>query len=308
MPDSSPHSKRSGFTLVELLVVIAIIGVLIALLLPAVQQAREAARRMECSNKLKQIGLALHNYHDTHGALPPGWIQRGGGGKANYGWAVNILPFVEQTALYNELDPGRIPLRQRYKSSATADDKRLLQTPIEAYRCPSDVTGDLNDLVSFGNTNHFDIATSNYVGILGRTSASKAKPADGIFFGNSFIQFRDILDGTSNTLMVSERDGGPSEASGYTFMAAVWAGVGRNSAIGYKGVARTTARIGGFNVDWGAAGNTNNLGKSISSLHPGGANALLCDASVRFLPETVDVDNVLTPLAERADGNVFEMP
>jgi len=301
---------RRGFTLVELLVVIAIIGVLIALLLPAVQQAREAARRMQCTNNLKQIGLSLHNYHDAFLALPPGWIYRGGGGKANYGWAVNILPFMEQGALYDQLKPGEIPLYDRYTSSASAQDKRLLQTTIEGYRCPSDVTGDLNDIEDFGSTNHFDLATSNYVGNHGITGNHKQKEGEGIFYGNSFLKFRDILDGTSNTLMVAERDGGPSQAGGDTFKAAVWAGVGKNNSLNSEAIARTVGRLkkAGLNVDSTAAGSANNMGKSVSSLHPGGVNGVMCDGSVRFIPETADQETVLEPLADRQDGLVFTLP
>lgn len=301
--------KRNGFTLVELLVVIAIIGVLVALLLPAVQQAREAARRMQCTNNMKQIGLALHNYHDTFNALPPAYLYRGPGGSANYGWAVNILPFIEQTALYDTLDPGRIPLYERYTASATAADKALLQTPIDAYRCPSDVTGKLNNKMKFGPTEHFQIATSNYVCNLGTTATQGLVVSDGVFYGNSFLGLKDMIDGTSNTLFVGERDGGPSKDPNSNFGAAVWAGVGRNSSIGWESVGRTGLR-GGFtvNFDYAFAGAPQNMGKGMSSLHPGGMNILLCDASVRFLPETADKNSVIIPLVRREDGVVFTLP
>ena len=103
------HNPR-GFTLIELLVVIAIIGVLIALLLPAVQAAREAARRAQCANNLKQIGLALHNYHDAHGVLPPGYVYQPGYATGGFGWASMILPYMEQTPLFNadQLQPARL--------------------------------------------------------------------------------------------------------------------------------------------------------------------------------------------------------
>lgn len=304
---------RSGFTLVELLVVIAIIGVLIALLLPAVQQAREAARRSQCTNNMKQIGLAIHNYHDTYNAFPAGWINRGSNGNPMYGWSVAILSFIEQGALYDALNPGQVPLVSRYNSSFTAVDQELLQTPIDGYRCPSDVTGDTNDLVNFGNTNHFPVATSNYVGNagvdpanVGAAGTTGIPDSGGIFFGNSFLGFNNIVDGTTNTLMVAERDGGPSATAGYTYEAAVWPGVGRNNAGSNYGIPRTLLRAGFLiNHDYGSS---NNRGKGMSSLHPGGLNILLCDASVRFLPETTDRVGIVQPLSLRQDGTIFTLP
>ncbi|UUO07366.1 DUF1559 domain-containing protein [Blastopirellula sp. J2-11] len=302
-----PTKPRRGFTLVELLVVIAIIGVLIALLLPAVQQAREAARRMQCINNLKQIGLAMHNYHDTYNSLPPGWLRRGDTNDPQYGWGTNLLPQIEQGALYDQLSPGEIRLRERYTSSATDTDKALLQTVIKGYRCPSDVTGDLNDRVDFGVNDHFDIATSNYVCNLGYDAVTNSTAGDGMFYGSSYLGLRDVLDGTSNTLLVGERDGGPSYSDpDYPFGAAVWAGVGRSGSGSENGVSRTGARVGFIiNHDYG---DSVNRGKGMSSLHPGGINILLCDASARFLTETADRTNVVIPLGKRADGTVFELP
>jgi len=295
-----------GFTLVELLVVIAIIGVLIALLLPAVQQAREAARRMQCTNNLKQVGLALHNYHDTYNALPAAWIRRNSSNDPKYGWAVSLLPFIEQSALYDQLDPGKVPLRDRYSSSATAADQALLQTPIDGYRCPSDVTGALNDKQVFGATDHFDIATANYVCSIGNASVTDDIDGRGVFFGNSYLGFEAITDGLSNTLMISERDGGNSSVANGTFKAAVWAGVGRDNNNGAAFVARTTGRTTfPINHDYGTG---NNAGKGFSSLHPGGVNMLLCDGSVRFIAETTDQANVVVPLSRRNDGETFELP
>lgn len=299
--------KIDGFTLVELLVVIAIIGVLIALLLPAVQQAREAARRMQCTNNLKQLGIALHNYHDTYNALPAAWIRRHASGDPKYGWASMLLPFIEQTALYDQLEPGRIALKDRFKASATDTDKSLLQTPINGYRCPSDVTGKLNDKEAFG-ADHFDIATANYVcSISYYDSVTNGTDGDAAFFGNSFLGFEAITDGLSNTLMISERDGANSRVvSGANYKAAVWAGVGRGNGNGAAYVGRTTGRAHfPLNHDYGSGANA---GKGFSSLHPGGVNMLLCDGSVRSVAETVDLDNVMLPLARRNDGLAFELP
>ena len=297
-----------AFTLVELLVVIAIIGVLIALLLPAVQQAREAARRMQCSNNLKQIGLGLHNYHDTYLKLPAGYIRDTADTLPSYGWGTSILPFIEQGALYDALSPGNPPLKLLYTSSATNEVKALLQTSIDGYRCPSDVSPDINNLRTFAATNHFDIATSNYVAYGGATGGpantlTNAADGGGMFFGDSFLSFRDITDGTTNTLFVGERDGGPA-AGGRNFRAAVWAGVGQRASAGY--VYRTLAH-GSFriNQDYAAANQSDNLGKGVSSLHPGGVQVLLGDGSVRFLQETINHNDTYQNLILRSDGEVL---
>lgn len=302
------HTKKisKGFTLVELLVVIAIIGVLIALLLPAVQQAREAARRMSCSNNMKQIGIALHNYHDTYHALPAGYLYRGGNGKCNYGWAVAIMPFVEQQNFYDKLDPGRIPLYQRYTSSATATDKALLQQQLEAYICPSDSAPKLAKSQKFSSSDLFDVAVSNYVGCAGWSNTPdypvKDKDAGGLLWGNSFLGFSDILDGTTNTLLVSEREYPRGRA-------ATWLGAGKNDSYGNNATLRTIYRAAfTMNFDYAAAGSPENAGKGWSSLHPGGVMTLTADASVHFLSETTDKNNVLKLLSLRDDSKVFKAP
>lgn len=297
---------NKGFTLVELLVVIAIIGVLIALLLPAVQQAREAARRMSCSNNMKQIGIALHNYHDTYRAFPAGYLYRGGNGKCNYGWAVAILPFVEQQNFYDQLNPGKIPLYQRYNGSSTAADKALLQHRLEAFICPSDAGPDLAKSQQFSSTDHFDVAVANYIGCAGWSNTPhypvKNQDAGGLLWGNSFLNFADIIDGTSNTLMVAEREYPKGRA-------ATWLGAGKNDSYGNQATLRTLFRAAfTMNFDYAAAGQPQNAGKGWSSLHPGGVMSLTADASVHFIPETTNKNNVLRPLSLREDGNVFESP
>lgn len=312
---SSTTLRRPGFTLVELLVVIAIIGVLIALLLPAVQQAREAARRMQCNNNLKQIGLALHNYHDTFGCLPAGYhdVDYAYRLEPIYGWAVSILPFLELNNLFEELDPNHIPLRARYHSGYTSDDQRLLQTRIDAYRCPSDIAGDTHAFV-FGATDHFYPGTSNYVayGGAGDTTVTLRdnNDAHGTFFGGSYLKFRDITDGTSNTFFVGERDAskvGPS-SSGHTtnFGAAVWAGVASrtNSHRPYRTLTHAVYRP---NHDYVAAlDDESNIynGRGVSSLHPGGVNVLLGDGSVQFVSETIEHYYTYRYMVWRNDGNV----
>src|SRR5262245_45950852 len=147
MKGRSMRSRRPAFTLIELLVVIAIIAVLIALLLPAVQQAREAARRTQCKNNLKQIGLAYHNYHDTHNCLPPQGETNGFVDSASmnvtpkpvWGWSTYVLPFIDQAPLFNQLNPGPTSLTAAVQSNTLYP---LVQTMLPVYRCPSD-TGQL---------------------------------------------------------------------------------------------------------------------------------------------------------------------
>jgi prepilin-type N-terminal cleavage/methylation domain-containing protein len=197
--------ESRGFTLVELLVVIAIIGILIALLLPAVQAAREAARRSQCTNNLKQIGLALHNYHDTFKSLPSGCVSKVVNGTTSntaWGWPALILPQLEQQPLYDAIKPGHQSLWATVGDPAL---KPLMQQPISALLCPSDTAPKLND---DRKINGVSVAVSNYLG----NNSSEAlfltpAPADiaGLFVENRAVRFADILDGLSNTFAVGER-------------------------------------------------------------------------------------------------------
>ncbi len=197
-------SSARGFTLVELLVVIAIIGILIGLLLPAVQSAREAARRMQCTNNLKQLGLAMHNYHDVVKFLPPGYLTKYVGtalSSTSWGWGALILPYVEQQALYNTLDVGGPSIY-----GATNDPVKLaaMQQVISTFQCPSDVRVPLNVTRTI---NGKQLATSNYVGNNSSDTFIANDDADiaGLFILDECFPFSDILDGTSNTIMLGER-------------------------------------------------------------------------------------------------------
>jgi prepilin-type N-terminal cleavage/methylation domain-containing protein/prepilin-type processing-associated H-X9-DG protein len=305
--------RTRGFTLIELLVVIAIIAILIALLLPAVQQAREAARRTQCKNNLKQIGLAMHNYHDIFNTLPPGYITRFAnlvisGEQGLYGWGASILPQVEQANLFSTLNVGNVPLQAML---ATPAGLAALQTPQPNFRCPSDTGPTLNNFKSTlagapnwynrnattTGTNEIPIATSNYVMVAG-TGSSTSPPASpgttttpplGVGFSNSKINFRDITDGTSNTLMVGERAwkygqvmGGAATALGFSAsvnfqdnVAAVKGGMLGVIGIGYDG------------INWSAT-NADHQPRGFSSVHVGGAQFVMCDGSVRFISENID--------------------
>ncbi len=308
----SHRHNAAGFTLIELLVVIAIIATLVAILLPAVQQALEAARRSTCKNNLKQIGIALHNYHDTFNQLPAGLTNPGVANKPGWGWSASILPQLEQGALYDALNVGDTPLRSLYTSTASDQTKALLQTKIPVYRCPSDVMPDLNsnDWGHSSTGRPFPVATSNYTGMgehEGQVFAySGTEPRwRGVFYYDSKTKFSDILDGLSNTIFVNERDGGPA-ANGHNFRAGVWIGSGSRSSNEWFAVGSNLSRGDlGINVDKAAAGSPVNLGKGISSLHSGGAQVLLGDGGVRFLSETMNIQDTLRRLCLRADGEVI---
>ncbi len=206
--------SRTGFTLVELLVVIAIIGILVALLLPAVQAAREAARRTQCVNRLKQIGLALHNYHDTHRKFPPSGICYGDPGVVphqlpyHHTWLIGILPFMEEQALYDRIEK-RLPIW------STAAQRAAAGTAVETLKCPSSANVDV------GPSTTRNFAYTNYAGsegyhwwptaMFGNWSPWNAKgfadhtaDVSGLFTITKTNSMRDILDGTSNTIVAAE--------------------------------------------------------------------------------------------------------
>ncbi|MEW4563122.1 DUF1559 domain-containing protein [Bremerella sp. JC770] len=301
-------AKRRGFTLVELLVVIAIIGVLIALLLPAVQQAREAARRMQCINNLKQVALAMHNYHDTFGSFPSGYVDdpNDTGGVDGYGWAWGalILPQIEQNALQDQLRVG-----DQTVSSAVTNDLPLLQTTLTAYRCPSAPDPEINPHWNFGGEN---LGLSNYVGVTGHTFSGvvgNAEKRGGPLYRNSEVTFGDIHDGTSNTLLAGEKML-KNTRSGNILGGAVWAAANRTNVMGT--VDSTADSVGSVlgathpshpvNGDPEAAGGS--LGwvpMVFMSQHPGGAQFALCDGSARFLSENLDQNTLMSALSRIDD-------
>ena len=317
--------SRLGFTLVELLVVIAIIGILIALLLPAVQAAREAARRSQCSNNLKQLALGVHNYADTFGCFPSGFVSAIPAPMSDeatasqelsvWTWGALLLPYVEQKALQDALQVGRLTLAQ---TLATATGRAAARTPVAAFVCPSDVGPALNDFgalyagtpelkgtrsdhftsyekrVTSDGTDAIEIAKSNYVGVCSVGDSmtppsgnfEQYGPPAGVFFWNSAIKFRDITDGTSNTGMLGERC--------YKFNNVL---MGAGNVIGcsplmtgYK--SRTRAINSALGIPYWGINQTvtawQHQNRGFSSLHPGGVQFALCDGSVRFISDTID--------------------
>lgn len=279
-----PCRHRRGFTLVELLVVIAIIGILIALLLPAVQAAREAARRSQCSNNLKQLGLACHNYHDTHKVFPPmGLPNWSAYTNRNWGWAPPLFPFMELGALYNTLKPDGGPLPP---PTTSYNGKLLLQERIAAFRCPSDVGPVTNQFYPYNlnSSNANDrYTTSNYAAnqwIMEPRSDTKG-----------CVSFSNIRDGTSNQLVLAERklNAGPPNDR---YVGALVFGRSRNTdaAINWQAAwsINTPVPAQDYNA-WATTDGTPNACRCLvpSSNHPGGAQFMLGDASVRFISETI---------------------
>lgn len=327
--------RRLGFTLVELLVVIAIIGILIALLLPAVQAAREAARRTQCSNHLKQTGLAMHNYFDTYKTLPMGFTNDYGQARdmlgqvlgphrtvnrwyASWTWSAFVAPFMELGSQYNLFD-----VTTRTAAEAMLDPAiiTVLQTPVTTLRCPSDNAPDLNNAggeyrpADANGTRHY-IATANYMGVCDGFGGSSANHIDndqrdcsGVIFVESSIRFRDVTDGTSNMLLVGEKcrerylprcDTKLNHGAGIVFV------VGASNQLSHDN--RTTCSALGSTyrgINWDTASPCNDLWNAkagFSSLHPGGAQFVLVDGSTRFFSETIDLTTIQR-LGHRSDGN-----
>jgi prepilin-type N-terminal cleavage/methylation domain-containing protein/prepilin-type processing-associated H-X9-DG protein len=286
-----------GFTLVELLVVIAIIGVLVALLLPAVQAARESARRTQCSNHLKQIGLAFHNHTDTHGHFPTGgwgwdWVGDPDGGFGQDqpgGWTYNILPYIEQKAL-RDIGIGQAgPLKQ-------AELARLVGTPIKFYHCPSRRTPKLYFL-KYQPLNAATVTQSaklDYAVNCGdkgnENSPGSATPPNppttttnfpGIHFDRSQVRMSEVTDGLSNTFMVGEKYLNPTNYEN-----------GQDAADNenlYCGFDNDNSRSTG--PQWTVPRQDSKLLASyqvFGSAHPGGFNMTMCDGSVRNIQYNID--------------------
>lgn len=321
-------TARVGFTLVELLVVIAIIGVLVAMLLPAVQAAREAARRSSCSNNLKQLGLGIHNYVDTYKALP---INFGYGStnttspqynNTNDGrsWIVGILPFIEMNTLYDQILPGSLANVPQNVAAA--------MTPLSALQCPSDgqneggtmagranvgATG-ANTAGRWGVNNYKGVAGGNWnwgdhTGVSSATVGKWPNDANGLDRGNgifcrnadnqprNYVKLETITDGTSNTLMCGETV--PAWCThtwwwwfnGATATCGVPVNYRKNQGVGFL-----TGQAG----DWGR-------NYSFFSNHPGGAQFEIADASTRFIPDTIDLI-VYRQLATLSGGESVQLP
>lgn len=334
---------RSGFTLVELLVVIAIIGILVALLLPAVQAAREAARRMSCSNNLKQQGLALHNYHDTYKVFPPALMGSGRYNNAAYhaargniknttGWAM-LLPFFEGTAAHSRYDFGvcssqSSPYGIPVSGLDTVNDG-LFNARYPILECPSHaVAGQLSDYLP-GTTDFYSRRNARRTSYLFSTGvftdydntfeATGADVRRGAFGNDGAANFSAITDGTSNSIAIGEAAGGGGLRTKTSSHYGPWGLVGTHTcchgrivSASTTAVNPTTTEINNYPRDWhvnAVWGGTDVLKRTyawvFNSFHPGGAQFALCDGSVRFLPQTMSY-NVLCHMAYIADGNAVQ--
>lgn len=307
-----------GFTLVELLVVITIIGVLIALLLPAVQAAREAARRMQCGNNLKQMGLALHQYHDAVGTFPPGGITEGlcCGTKSRTNWAITILPYVEQSALYAQYNHSLLNEDQ-------PDPPGVLRTVVPLYGCPSDFDAAKLEPPASGPGSTVPYRHGSYRACEGRSDGDcwwDSDPSNQPNPGNCPMHYRGVMhtvgtlgrktesmaqirDGTSHTLAIGEMAAFTTSTRatfwGYTYTC--------------YAVSAVTPQTRTLLVDYsqclaiGGAGGADPCKRGWGSFHPGGINFAICDASVHFISLNIDM-NLLAELATIDSGVPAQLP
>ncbi|EAQ79929.1 DUF1559 domain-containing protein [Blastopirellula marina] len=277
--------KRHGFTLVELLVVIAIIGVLVALLLPAVQMAREAARRMSCQNNLKQLGLAIHNYHDVHKTMPPGSI-----GWKGTAWGPKRTPFVRFLLDFIE-DGNRSDLYNDNVSwhQQDANDLATIMGPIQVWQCPSDEVRTLDTWSMYKGNYYVNWGPRTFV------AASSSTPM-GTFYLNYGARFADITDGLSNTLCMMEILQAPTPPGGQDNRGVIWNDDAISSMVNTILTPNTKAPdVSQYCTDQPelnlpcitASKNLSHIASR--SRHPGGVQVLICDASVQFVPETINL-------------------
>lgn len=301
--------SSAGFTLVELLVVIAIIGILVALLLPAIQAAREAARRTQCQSHMKNIALAMLNYDSANKRFPAGFVVQDSK-EESWGWPTFTLPYLEEQALYDRLDPRKRRLADVFiAGTADAQQLALLQTPLPIFRCASDTTPPLIPITTpldaitgqrtvengrwerhFNGNNspkNFQPSTSNYVGNKGFINSgcpiddSLRCANNGIFYGNSKVSIRKITDGTSHTFLLGERDS--------FCLSATWIGVRNPPGSDMFGSAWVVGRVT-LKLNHPFTGDHDTCTEGFSSKHSGGAFFAFCDGSVNFVNDDVESD------------------
>ncbi|HUY36115.1 MAG TPA: DUF1559 domain-containing protein [Pirellulales bacterium] len=300
------RGDRRAFTLIELLVVMAIIGILIAIVLPAVQAARESSRRSQCLNNLKQIGIAMQNYHDSYLQFPPAYVTVPGGNAIvgspdptsgdtgpGYGFLMLALPQMEQFALHQTFNTN---LNCWNPTNAVA-----AASPVPAYLCPSAVGAEgTYNVVNASGTVLATFSRSTYVGVAGRIAVwnnpapDLSKIADGVLYRNSRTKFADIRDGTSTTMMVGEQTPYHSDSTwvgvvpgAVTLPARVFAGVGSDLAA-----AQVNVHSGPTPQEVPSIIKPPNqplaLPDEMWANHPSGCNVMFCDGSVRFISDNVD--------------------
>ncbi len=335
-PNSSGRSLR-GFTLVELLVVIAIIGILVGLLLPAVQAAREAARRMQCSNNLKQLGLAFHNHHDTFRMFPTGGQDKKGG--YLIGWPGHIFPFFEQGNLRDQIDasiagvdttwpkgsgPALTALEyvQPYRSLGAPHNGKaaIYSNPISTFTCPSSELGTqspdtyeashsyLGQVPGQGALHYRANSGATTVALEQGSNSQRHWSKSGVMYPGSKTTFGTISDGSSNTILLGET----SSAIGRALRSRNWGGI-QPWTWGYYAYI-PTATNGWLSIDHKIVNHPINYTGSFvtnqtpyTSNHTGGAMFAMCDGSVQFLSQSMPL-LLLQDLATASDGRVASLP
>ena len=311
--------RRRGFTLIELLVVIAIIAVLIALLLPAVQQAREAARMTQCKNNLKQLGLAFHNYHDTNRQFMPGSFD----GTRPYpmGWVPRIFPFIEQGTRLEAMEglaPSYLMTRSPYRYED--QDHPLFTDPIAVLWCPSSELGAITaELSTSGNFPHRNKQTAlHYRGNGGsvdvdfRTGTggdAQGWTTSGVIYPLSNTTMGSIIDGTSNTFLLGETSSSVGWTTGVKngfggLMPWVWGFYNYGNAASRGGFLMIDHKFIQFPIGYRGSDFPHSATPFRSAHSGGGANFLLCDGSVRFLSDNTNLE-LLKALATRKNGEVL---
>ena len=306
-PLATGREKR-GFTIIELLVVIAIIAVLVSLLLPAVQQAREAARRTACKNNLKQLALAMHNYESTYQVFPPGYIHRFGpigspeelANHAGLAWGAMLLPNLDQASLFAEFD-SRVPIWD----SVNLEPREVF---LQVFLCPSDTYSEGTFVVRDDSVDPVEqYAGASYAANWGPSDAlvnldDTPLQSQGVFYRNSSTRVRDISDGLSNTLAIGERTNGPiprgTTGGGHAVFETAWPAAVREITDytddhGHMVLFETQFRPNQPGGD----------DKGLSAPHAGMAQFAYCDGSVHALSENIDA-GVYNALGTRAGGEI----
>lgn len=320
------NGLRKAFTLVELLVVISIIGVLVALLLPAIQAAREAARRSACQNNFKQVGLALQNYHSAHNKFPPGTTDHVSQNNEGYSWAIYLLQYIEGGVIFDQIDFND----DGFIGSTNDHNRRLMaDTEIATFNCPSSELPRFTDAWNEG----FQVHIGDMVGIAGAlppnptsipssqwrwdstamnpATASRATAWNGILHASSKVRISQVTDGSSHVMAIAETSGNtfydgrpevPFDCRGM-YPHGWWIGADRNKTVGWTGDPRifnttyiayrplgTKVCTGGPVATYRDPGTNYDNQIPIQSAHAGGAYVALCDGSVHFLSEDIDFD------------------
>jgi len=319
--------SRRGFTLIELLVVIAIIAILIGLLLPAVQKVREAAARMSCSNNLKQLGLAMHNYEQTFQALPTGAEAKQG---YFIGWPGRVFPYIEQEAIIKKLatlsgnsDPLMVLMPIRFNNASGYGQDPVFTSPIKTFVCPSselggkspdDPTASGGAIPWFGKEQgalHYR-ANCGAAGVDAKPGTQNAYApyvASGVIYPYSKTKLTDITDGTSNTMLFGETS---SAKNRKVTLATAWGSIepwcwgyySYDPQGGTAGCLTIDSKFIRYPINYSGSYGVNDM--PYTSSHTGGAMFAFCDGSIRFLKDSTPV-NLLQGIATRANGEVVDV-